>query len=176
VFVVHGTKKFLERVKRAVGDTGPSTTALGNWYATAVFWKPQAALFVNERTLMPIIVPLAPATSVTDRFPGHVSAVFAALGLDRSFIESEVAEMSDCRLAKTNSRSLLGSMNEFVYLGKAFSDDVRCYDSVELSLELATVPCGPLYGRHETPENELRAFAVAWVNDRSLSANPKALG
>ena len=71
-------------------------------------------MFVNERTLMPIIVPLAPATSVTDRFPGYVSAVFAALGLDRSFIESEIAEMSDCRLARTNSRSLLGSLNEFV--------------------------------------------------------------
>ena len=118
MFVVHGTKKFLDRAKRPVEDAGHSTTALGNWYATAVFWKPHAAVFVNERALMPIMVPLAPATRVTQRFPGYASAVFAALGLDRLFIESEIAEMSDCRLAKTNSRSLLGSLNEFVYLGK----------------------------------------------------------
>ncbi len=162
MFVIHGTKKFLERAKQPVGDYGHPTTALGNWYAMAVFWKPQAALFVNERTLLPIILPLAPATSVTDRFPSHVSAVFAALGLDHLFIESEIAEMSDCRLAKTKSRSLLGSMNEFVYLGKAFSDDGRHYDSLELSLELAKVPCGPLYGRHVTPDDELRAFVAAW--------------
>ena len=161
MFVVHGTKKFLERTKRPVGEAGHSTTVLGNWYATAVFWKPQAAVFVNERTLMPIVVPLAPAASVTDRFPGHVSEVFVALGLDRSFIESEIAEMSDCRLAKTTSRSLLGSMNEFVYLGKAFSDDGGCYDSVELSLKLAKVPCRPLYGSHVTPDDELRAFVAA---------------
>ena len=120
MFVVHGTKKFLERAKRPLGDPGDPTTALGNWCATAGFWKPQAAIFVNERTLMPIIVPLAPATSVLDRFPDHASAVFAALDLDRSFIDSEIAEMSECRLAKTNSRSLVGSMNEFAYLGKAF--------------------------------------------------------
>lgn len=161
MFVVHGTKKFLERAKQPVGDTGCPTTALGNWYATAVFWKAQAALFVNERTLMPIVVPLAPASSVTGRFPDHASAVFAALGLDRSFIESEIAEMSDCRLAKTESRSLLGSMNEFVHLGKAFSDDGHSYDSVDLSLELAKVPCGPLYGSHVSPDDELRAFVAA---------------
>ncbi len=161
--------RILERAQRPVEDAGRSTTALGNWYATALFWKPQAAVFVNERTLMPIIVPLAPATSVTQRFPGYASAVFAALGLDRSFIESEIAEMSDCRLAKTNSRSLLGSLNEFVYLGKAFSDDGRSYDSVELSLELAKVPCGPVYGSHVTPDDELRAFVAALGNDRSLS-------
>jgi hypothetical protein len=58
-------------------------------------------------------------------------------------------------------------MNEFVYLGKTFSDDGRFYDSVELSLELAKVPCGPLYGSHVTPEDELRAFVAAWGNDRS---------
>jgi hypothetical protein len=113
-----------------VGDTGRPTTALGNWYATVVFWKPQGALFVNERTLTPIVVPLAPAISVTDRFPAH----------------------------------LLGSMNEFVYLGKAFSADGRCYESVELSLELAKVPCRPLYGSHVSPDDELRAFVAALMD------------
>ena len=170
MFVLHGTKKFLERAKRPIEHAGHPTTALGNWYATAVFWKPQAAVFVNERTLMPIIVPLAPAASVTDRFPGYVSAVFAALGLDRSFIESEIAEMSDCRLAKTKSRSLLGSMNEFVHLGKAFSDDGN-YDSVELSLEMAKYPVDPYTGVTSLPRLNCAPFVVALGNDRSLSPN-----
>ncbi len=64
-------------------------------------------------------------------------------------------------------------MNEFVYLGKAFSDDGRHYDSVELSLELARVPCGPLYGSHVTPADELNAFVAAWGNDPSLSKKLK---
>jgi hypothetical protein len=120
VFIIHGTKKFLERVQGPSSDADQPTTALGNWYATVVFWKPQAALFVNQRTLMPVIIALAPARTVTERFLIQATIVFDALGLPRSFIDAEIAEMGSYRLAKTESRSGLGSMNEFAYLGKVF--------------------------------------------------------
>jgi hypothetical protein len=158
VVVVHGTKKFLDRAKGPVGDDGRPTTVLGNWYATVVFWKPQAAIFVNEVTLLPVVVPLAPTATVIGRFPGHVADVFEALSLDQSFIESEIAEMSDCRLAKTRNRSVVGSMKEFAYLGEAFSDGGRSFGPLELSLRLAKVPCGPLYASHVSPDAELRAL------------------
>jgi len=52
VFVVHGTRKFIQRAGPGVtADKVSSTTKLGSWYATALFWKPQVALFVNESTL-----------------------------------------------------------------------------------------------------------------------------
>lgn len=38
-----------------------STIVLGQWYATAVSWKPQVALFANEGTLLPVLTPLASA-------------------------------------------------------------------------------------------------------------------
>jgi len=161
VFIVHGTKKFLDRVSaQGVGADQP-TTALGNWYATVVFWRPQAALLVNERTLMPVIVPLAPVATVMQRFPAHAAAVFEALGLPDSFINSEIAEMSEYRLTKTQSRSVLGSLNEFVYLGKVFEGSNDAYDPLALSLRLANVPCGPLYRSHVSPDHELRAFVAA---------------
>ena len=69
MFIIHGTKKFLDRVQGPSSDADQPTSALGNWYATVAFWKPQAALFVNQRTLLPVIVPLAPAHTVTERFP-----------------------------------------------------------------------------------------------------------
>lgn len=34
-----------------VAEPSKSTTALGAWYATVLFWKPNVALFVNEATL-----------------------------------------------------------------------------------------------------------------------------
>jgi hypothetical protein len=34
---------------------------LGSWYATVLLWKPQVALLVNEKTLLPVLMPLAPA-------------------------------------------------------------------------------------------------------------------
>jgi hypothetical protein len=31
---------------------------LGSWYATVLLWKPQVALLVNEKTLLPVLMPL----------------------------------------------------------------------------------------------------------------------
>lgn len=45
-----------------------SSNALGAWYATVLFWNQRLALFVNETTLLPVFVPLAPAATVIDRF------------------------------------------------------------------------------------------------------------
>jgi hypothetical protein len=70
VFVVHGTRKFLDRVNGpAPTPDDQSTTALGDWYVTVLFWGPHVALFVNESTLLPVLVPFAPAATVTARFP-----------------------------------------------------------------------------------------------------------
>ncbi|MGI9023345.1 MAG: DUF6933 domain-containing protein, partial [Acidimicrobiales bacterium] len=70
MLVVRGTKKLRDRVKGApvvVGDA--STTALGDWFATALFWRPQVALLVNSRTLFPVFMELAPAATLLDRAP-----------------------------------------------------------------------------------------------------------
>jgi hypothetical protein len=46
--MLHCTKKLLDRIKPSVASFSPPPTAvLGNWYATAFFWKPQVALLVN---------------------------------------------------------------------------------------------------------------------------------
>ncbi|MGQ0825478.1 MAG: DUF6933 domain-containing protein [Actinomycetota bacterium] len=137
-----------------------STTALGDWYATVLFWKPQVALFVSEATLLPVLMPFASAATVIDRFPAAVATVLEAHGLSRAFIEHEVANMSEHQLAKTTNRSVVGIMNEFAYLGDAyrFSNDVP--DLVTLSVRLAETPCGPLYSRHGSPDRELAALAA----------------
>jgi hypothetical protein len=68
VLVVRGTKKLRDRVRAAPAGAGDvSTTLLGDWFATALFWKPQVALLVNERTLLPVFMPLAPAATLPDR-------------------------------------------------------------------------------------------------------------
>lgn len=120
MLVVHGTKKFLDRVGRpTVEPDTASTTALGSWFATVLFWQPQAALFVNTRTLLPVFIRLAPAVSVVERFRGSLDEVLTAHQVDRAFIDHELAEMQSVALAKTNSRSVLGSINDFVYMAEA---------------------------------------------------------
>jgi len=161
VFVVHATKKLLDRLSEPTATAdAQSTTALGDWYATVLFWKLQVALFVNESTLLPVLVPLAPAATVLHRFPGTVTTVLEAHAVSRTFIEHEAAEMAEHRLAKTRNRSVLGVMNEFAYLGRHYRLSNDVHNLVALSLRLAQTPCGPLYGRNVSPDRELAAFAA----------------
>jgi hypothetical protein len=45
VLVVRGAKKLRERAKGpAAQPDDESTTVLGEWFATALFWRPQVAL------------------------------------------------------------------------------------------------------------------------------------
>lgn len=158
MLVVHGTKKFLDRVGRPNPDpTIESTTTLGSWFATVLFWKPQVALFVNVGTLLPVFVPFAPASSVLDRFPTSLDAVLTALGVERVFINHELAEMEPNVLAKTNSRSVLGSMSDFIFMAEVEPQWERT-DLVALAVRLANTPCGPLRASTGFPDLEVRAL------------------
>jgi hypothetical protein len=154
---IHATKKLLDRTKQpAQTATDPPTTALGNWYATALLWKPQLALLVNEHTLLPVLMPLTPATSLAARFPSHLAIVLAAHGVDRAFIATELAQMTEVRYAKTANRSVVGVMNQFAFQAEVYRDYLETGDLLMLSLRLAETPCSPLYKRAITPERELK--------------------
>jgi hypothetical protein len=152
MFVLHATKKLLDRIGPPEDAAADASTALGNWYATALFWKPQVALFVNEPTLLPVFLPLAPASTLVRRFAPALAATLAAHGVDARFIDAELAAMAEYRLAKTNNRSL--------------ADARRARGGVEdllsLSLSLAQTPCSPLANRHGFPDRELHALIANW--------------
>ena len=158
VFVVFATKKVLDRCGGLTAVGGLSTTTLGDWYATALFWRPHVALFVNERTRLPVFVSLAPAKTLVSRFVTHLAVVLAVHGVDPRFIGSELAHMTEHRLAKTANRSVVGTMTEFSFLAEA----ARAHDGVDdllaLSLRLAGTPCGPLRDGYGFPDRELTAL------------------
>jgi hypothetical protein len=51
-------------------------------------------------------------------------------------------------------------MNDFVYLAGAQRVGKDVAALVELSLELAQTPCGPLYGSHVSPDREVIAYVA----------------
>ena len=159
VLIVRATKKLLDRIGAPSLDEGEqSTTLLGQWYATAVFWKPQVALCVNEPTLLPVLLPLAPAATLLARFPQQLAAVLAAHGTPDALIDEEQRQMRDRRLAKTANRSAVGIMNEFTSLAEAYRGDTPAPDLLSLAMRLAATPCGPLYSKHMSPDRELAAL------------------
>ena len=67
VYSLNATKKLRDRAKQPVlPAVADPTTWLGNWYGTVLFWRPQLALLVNEQTLFPVLMPLAPAAAVLE--------------------------------------------------------------------------------------------------------------
>lgn len=164
MFTLHCTQKLLDRIKPRLDAPGAtkitSTTTLGNWYATVLLWKPQWALCVNERSLLPVLVPLAPAATVVQRFPDALQAVLQALELPDGFIRSETAAMDQVTYAKTANRQVLGVMNEFVRIADVYRDPDGPVDPLALALKLAHVPCGPLYKGAVFPDRAVRELAL----------------
>ncbi len=167
MFSIHATKRLLDRVKRPVLPVvSEPATILGNWYANVLFWKPQVALLVNELTLLPVLMPLASAATLAERFPEALQRVLEALGVATGFIEVEIAAMADGQYAKTANRSVIGIMNEFKYLAEAYRRHRSLDDLVALAVELSETPCGPLYKRHGSPDRELAAVVAAWSESK----------
>ena len=162
VLVVRGTKKFRDRVSgvAAEADDEP-TTVLGAWFATALFWRPQVTLLVNERTLLPVFLPLAPASTVLQRIPAAIERLLRLHGADDAFVAREVKAMAEVRVGPTSNRSVLGVMNEFAFLGGIHWQERPSDDLDELSLRLASTPMSPLYGRHLSPDRELAALVTS---------------
>jgi hypothetical protein len=158
VLIVRATKKLLRLAgpSAAHGDER-GTTLLGPWYATALFWRPRVALLVNESTLLPVLIPLAPAATLTTRIAEQVTTVLTAHHTPAAILDQERRHMQTCLLGTTTNRSVVGVMTEFARLAEIHHDADPAMDPIELALRLATTPCSPLYGRHVSPDRELAA-------------------
>jgi hypothetical protein len=129
VYVVHEPRKLLERVGTpARAEPADPTTVLGEWYATVRFWKRQVGLFVNESTLLPVLLPLAPAATVVVRFPTALATVLRRHGIGEASIERECEAMSDHDLATTSNRSVVGMMTEFAVLAGTYAESEEAVD------------------------------------------------
>jgi hypothetical protein len=144
VFILHCTKKLLDRLGPATGeaDQVTSTTRLGDWTANRFFiGRQQLVLAVNNTTLLPVLLPIAPNKTFFPRFTEAAGEMLMALGIDRKEALSEMSAMSECIVAPTNSRQVLGIINDF---GKVIGWYLEGGTLPEAALHLAETPCGPL--------------------------------
>ncbi len=166
MFYLHCTRKLLDRIKPEISPGGQSDTVLGRWYATALFWKPQIALLVSERTLLPVLMPLAPATTLARRFPAQLALVLKEHGIAADFIAQEVWRMGNVHYAKTTNRSVVGFLNEFLrqaefWLGAYGYEKGDDDDLLAISAKLAETPCSPLYKGPVSPDKALHELVNA---------------
>lgn len=175
-YTIFATKKLLSKLG-IPHDEPPSspTTLLGDWYATFLHWRSPPALFLNERTLLSVLVPLAPAKSVAARFGDALGQVLAALGVPDEFIEGELTHMESARFAPTASTSLVGVMSNHSQM----LDHVRAVrpglSLLSQSLDLAEVPTLMKGSSAVFPADSVRALAAdpALVADLDRSAEQR---
>jgi hypothetical protein len=98
VFTLRCTKKLLARLgSKPVEDELEPTTRLGDWYANLLFPPGgQVVLAVNERSLLPVLVPAAPATTLVARLGRVVEEVLLRISVPDAVVEAERREMGKC--------------------------------------------------------------------------------
>jgi hypothetical protein len=158
MLIVRATRKLLAHLgPPGLRNSHQCTTQLGEWYATVLPWRPRITLLVNETTLLPVLIPLAPAATWLGRVGGQVAAVLEAHSTPAGFIAEELTHMREYALGPTANRSVVGVMNEFAFLADVHRGNGGVVDLLELAVRLAATPCGPLYRRNISPDRELAA-------------------
>lgn len=160
------TQKLLRRIgPRKVLDV-KSTTKLGDWTVApvGVGWI-RLLLYVSETTRLPVLTMARDVKNLARNFPPALGEVLQGLGISAPPIELELDEMREASFSATNSRSILGSVNDFARLTKYRLGDDPNANLVEVSLYLSETPVMIPF-RGESPQNLTRALFAQGANSR----------
>jgi hypothetical protein len=140
------TKKLLDRgATLPLAAERPATTILGDWYANIVVARPMhVVVCISEITLLPVVVTAKNFESLPERLAAAVKEMLRATGVPNEDIEAECIEMRESYFAKTSSRKLIGSLNDFVFhLQHGVGSDTK-QTLHERALRMASMPCSAL--------------------------------
>jgi len=101
-------------------------------------------LLVSERSLLPVLTTARDLDDLVPRFMRQLDKMISALGVRQGLIDRELSQMEPIHFGRTNSRSVLGTMNDFVQMFKYMLPDGQDLSLLDWSLQLAKAPCGPI--------------------------------
>jgi hypothetical protein len=131
-----------------IEDPEPATGALGDWYANLVpTYAGDLIMFVNERSLVTVAVPVREAENLLPLFRLRVENLLLMLDVEQEVIDREVSHLEPVQFAKTASRSILGSMNDIAWNYQYISEEAEYVSRLSLSdaeLKLSMMPSGVL--------------------------------
>jgi hypothetical protein len=148
VLTLRCTKRLLDRLGASRRPGSPAiaampTTRLGDWHAKVLYRTDlELVLLASDRSLLPVLVPASPRDLIVTRFVETLGAVLARLEVPADRISAELAEMGEVHVSPTRSRQVLGSMNDFDRMLDSYRRPGRTL--VDIALELAEAPCGPI--------------------------------
>jgi hypothetical protein len=97
-----------------------STTRLGDWYGNILrIGRRQHLLFISERSRLPVVIPIRESKRLVTMFPDAVCEVLGRVGVAAEDIADERSRMSVIAFGRTRNRSLLGTLNDFVFMAQS---------------------------------------------------------
>ena len=92
---------------------------LGSWHANLIFIdRRKCLLFANDKTLLNFLIPDVPRRQIRELdklFLGFLQCILSDEGFDQSIKDKIQAEYQELGYAKTNNKSVLGSMNDLAF-------------------------------------------------------------
>ncbi|MGE3509199.1 MAG: hypothetical protein AB7N65_09985 [Vicinamibacterales bacterium] len=133
-----------------------STTRLGDWYGNIIrMGNRHVLLFISERSRLPVLLPIRQANKLRTVLPDAMSDMLAWMRVPEDVIAEERGQMSAVAFGRTNSRSLLGTMNDFSFGVRVHFLSNRDASLEDIARALAKTPIMPLKG--ECPIDLTRA-------------------
>jgi hypothetical protein len=127
------------------GEPPPPENVLGDWFANIIYTRQgHYVLLVSEKSLLPILTTARELDNLEQRFLSQLADVLSALGVRPELVDRELSRMTPMYYGRTNNRSVLGTMNDFVVNFKYELSIGRDYSLHDWSLRLAITPCGPI--------------------------------
>lgn len=155
--VLRCTRQLLSRLKQL--DDGPpvkSTTTLGDWYGNVIrMGNRHVLLFISERSRLPVLIPIRQANKLRTVLPEAMSDMLAWMRVPEEVVAEEREQMSAAVFGRTNSRSLLGTMNDYAFMSDGAFAPKRDEPLGDIARFLAKTPIMPLKG--ECPIDLTRA-------------------
>ncbi|KAB2966081.1 MAG: hypothetical protein F9K16_00235 [Thermoanaerobaculia bacterium] len=144
------------RLRRRLGlgelpEPRPGGATLGDWYAHLLTVDRQPlVLAVSERSLLAVVLPARDLKNLRRHFLRAVRGRLERVGVGEAAVEAEVARLQPLAYGVTRSRSVLGSINDFVFQLKARAAHPLGRDWTPQSFEdeLGEIPCSPLGYEH----------------------------
>lgn len=152
------TKKFTKWLPFDFDEgTNPSTNKLGSWCANSFSSdRLPLILLTNEKSLLTVVIPVDDIHTFHDRFLVSLEILFHQIGVPSHQARAEIEDMMAMQFTGRTNRSVLGSMNDFVFQAKSALQREPDLSLQQLSFDLSEIPCAPL--RYDFPREVALTF------------------
>ncbi len=166
MFVLRCTAKLLKRLGlKGPLEAPPSTTALGDWYANIFYLERRPLILAtSEKSLLSVVLPARELEETQAHLLRAAGQMLLRIGAPRQSMDQELHRMAEMVYGSTKSRTVLGSMNDFIATMKFAAHVRREWTLEDWADDCNETPCSPLEYAHP------RKVALHLLAERTLRA------